>query len=142
MASERERFDSKWAENAAGCWIWQRAVNKDTGYGAFRLSAPKRQTVTAHRYAYMAYVGEVPEGLELDHLCRVRECVNPAHLEAVTRQVNQLRGEGQGGRNARKAECPQGHPYEGDNLYVDPSGGRRCNECRRANSRRRAALRR
>lgn len=68
-----------------GCWIWQRAINKVTGYS--HISAYGKST-TAHRLSYRLFKGEIPEGTEIDHLCRVRACCNPDHLEAVTHRVN------------------------------------------------------
>ena len=79
--------------------------------------------------------GEVPKGLQLDHLCRVRDCVNPYHLEAVTQQENILRGESASAKHARKTHCINGHPLSGDNLYLRPDrgdrAGRACRECQR-----------
>jgi hypothetical protein len=74
-------------------------------------------------------VGPIPEGLTIDHLCRVRHCVNPAHLEAVSERVNILRGNGAGARNARKTHCVKGHAFTPDNLYRDYQGYRRCRRC-------------
>lgn len=74
-------------------------------------------------------VGPIPEGMDLDHTCRNRGCVNPEHLEPVTTQVNTLRGIGPTAENARKTHCKHGHPLEGDNLYVDPEGKRKCRAC-------------
>jgi hypothetical protein len=77
-------------------------------------------------------MGAVPEGLELDHLCRVRGCVNPKHLEPVTHRENLMRGESWSAVNARKTHCPEGHPYDETNTYIDGKGRRRCRECARA----------
>src|ERR1035437_3014013 len=96
-----------------GCWLWTAAVDKD-GYGLFKLSG---RMVRAHRFAYEQAKGPIPHGLTLDHLCRVRCCVNPAHLEVVTVRENTLRGNGPAGRNARKTHCKQGHPYTESNTY-------------------------
>lgn len=89
--------------------------------------------VAAHRLAYEELRGPIPSGLELDHKCRVRGCVNPWHLEPVTTAENIRRGIGRPAENARKAVCLRGHPLSGDNLYRSPSGlgGRRCRSCRR-----------
>jgi len=73
-----------------GCWNWQRGLS-DRGYGNVNLSSPKRR-MGAHRWAYLCWVGPIPEGLELDHLCRNRRCINPEHLEAVTHLENIRRG--------------------------------------------------
>jgi len=96
----------------------------------------------AHQWAWIVVNGPVPEGLELDHLCRVRDCTEITHLEPVTHQENMRRSEAGYARGAQlraKTHCPQGHPYEGDNLYTSdahPASGRMCKECRRAANRR------
>lgn len=122
---------SKFSVSDSGCWEWTASRFKSTGYGAYRGR-------NAHRAVYRAAVGPIPEGLDLDHLCRNRGCVNPAHLEPVTHRVNLLRGETIVAANAAKTHCRHGHPLAGDNLYVRPDGkGRDCRECRSAADRRR-----
>ena len=91
----------------------------------------------AHRVFYEALVGPIPNALELEHLCRVRHCVNPSHLEAVTHRESTHRGL-VGTTNRAKTHCPQGHPYHGDNLVIVKSSSRvnrQCRECSRAASR-------
>lgn len=113
-----------------GCWIWLGATN-GIGYGKFYVVD---RMMYAHRFAYIQKYGEIPEGLELDHLCRNSYCVNPDHLEAVTHQENVKRGkagENIATKNREKTHCPQGHPYSGDNLYIKPNGSRVCRTCRR-----------
>jgi hypothetical protein len=115
-------------ERTETCWIYSGALNQ-SGYGVARYQG--RMTVV-HRLAYQELVGPIPEGLELDHLCRVRNCVNPAHLEPVTHAENTLRGIGPTAQNARRTECLQGHPLMGPNLYLRPDGRRECRTCKRA----------
>lgn len=129
--STGQRFWAK-VNKTEDCWLWTSGASPG-GYGVFR--GHDGNSIMAHRFAYGELVGPVPEGMQLDHLCRVRLCVNPAHLEPVTQQENIRRGEG--GKHWRiKTHCPQGHPYEGDNLYVNPSGRRECRVCRREAQRR------
>ena len=84
----------------------------------------------AHRFVYEAERGPIPSGLTLDHKCRVRQCVNPAHLEPVTLAENILRGNGWSGRHARVTQCPHGHPYDDTNTYRG-RGFRECRACNR-----------
>jgi hypothetical protein len=99
------------------------------GYGGFHPA--KGVMVLAHRYAYEALIGPIPAGLVIDHLCRVRRCVNPAHLEPVTNEENLSRGEGYALRNGMRTACVNGHEYTEANTYRDPKGGIRCRQCGR-----------
>lgn len=120
------RFWSK-VDRTDTCWLWTASTDR-SGYGQFRVAG---KTVLAHRFAYEAEAGPIPDGLQLDHLCRVRHCVNPAHLEAVTPAVNNLRAPGCiSNINRLKTECPAGHPLSGTNLYVFPDGRRTCRICK------------
>ena len=112
-----------------GCWNWTAAKNSD-GYGQFWPTNGKHRHSQAHRFSYETFIGKIPEGLTIDHICKNRGCVNPKHLEPVTIQVNVLRGNGMAVRNSNKTHCPQGHPYSGENLYIVPcNGGRQCKTC-------------
>ncbi len=119
-------------EQSDGCWLWRGKLDR-AGYGQFLTGNRKegnRRWTMAHRWAYDQFVGFVPAGLELDHLCRRRHCVNPDHLEAVTHKVNILRGESPTAVNARKTHCPQGHPYSGENLKtLRTRTNRECRTC-------------
>jgi hypothetical protein len=114
------------------CWMWQRHIMA-TGYG--QISIGKRR-ILSHRFSYEAFVGPIPNGLQVDHLCRVRACCNPSHLEPVTQRENLLRGQGIAARCARVTECPQGHRYDTANTRIRPRGGRECRPCDRARSKR------
>lgn len=128
-----------------GCWLWTKSLTK-YGYAKVKVAAApgdwsRSQTTVAHRVMYEEYVGPIPEGMTLDHLCRVRHCVNPEHLEPCTRAVNTMRGDGPCARNARKTLCIHGHPLSGENLIAYTYRGstwRACRECRRRTSRLRA----
>lgn len=118
---------------ANGCWAWTGA-QFELGYGSFRDDG--RKQVRAYRYAWEFFIGPIPEGLTIDHLCRNPNCVNPTHLEPVTMRENTLRGIGPSAINSRRTHCASGHPLAGDNLYLNPISGRRdCLICRRANGR-------
>ena len=133
--SETERFWPK-VRKTNGCWLWVAALN-DHGYGIFRSSTGRN--VRAHRWAYEALVGPIPDGMEIDHLCRMRSCVNPDHLEAVTHQQNTQRSL-PGGRRWRRdlTHCPQGHAYDEGNTYWH-RGKRSCRTCQKDRRRRRDA---
>ena len=138
--SNEERFHAYVHKGAEGrdCWIWGGALNSG-GYGVFRLSGGSMYRV--HRYAYELLVGPIPEGLELDHECRMRPCCNPAHLKPKTQKENTLLGVGFAAKNARKEACPKGHPYDEANTYVTAKGHRQCQVCRQEESVRNAAAR-
>ena len=131
-----ERFLSKvMPEPNSGCWLWVGTVN-DRGYGTFWNG---KKTYRAHRFSYEMHIGPIKEGLEIDHLCRIKTCVNPDHLEAVTHRENVLRGNaGQefAEKQRSKTHCPQGHPYSGNNLYINPLGHRGCRICKKDTMRR------
>lgn len=122
-----DRFMAKVDKAESGCWLWTSALN-NRGYGRFGLEGKMR---LAHRLSYETFVGTIPAGLDLDHLCGVRSCVNPAHLEPVTHRENLRRGSGFAGENSRKSHCAHGHPLSGDNLYEHPTNGRYCRACKR-----------
>ena len=107
-----ERFWEKVQVNPGACWLWTGSKDPGYGYGRFGVGYRKERTlktVLAHRYLYEAMVGKVPDGLELDHLCRNPSCVNPSHLQPISKSENSLRGDN---RNRRKTHCPRGHPYD------------------------------
>lgn len=138
---DKDRLLAKRVELPNGCWGWTGAVFKATGYGVFSAKSDDGvwRPHTAHRAAYEMLVGPVPDGLHIDHLCRNRWCCNPAHLEPVTKRVNDLRGDSPMARQARQTHCLRGHPLAGDNLRVRPSGKRECRECARARDRNRGS---
>lgn len=137
QGTAEERFWPKVdrSRGADACWLWTGArTGPGRTYGSFLYEG---RNARAHRVAYTLVNGPIPDGLTIDHLCRVRLCVNPSHLEAVTNHENLLRGEGFVANNSRKTHCPQGHPYdinEGNRKH------RGCSRCRlEAQRRRRAA---
>lgn len=112
-------------ERQGDCLVWTGAL---VGNGYAQFSVDGRHTYV-HRWAWEALNGPIPEGLELDHLCRNRACVEPNHLEPVTARENQLRSPF---FNGHKTACPKGHPYSQQNTYVNPKGSRVCRTCRKA----------
>lgn len=144
-----DRFDAKYTpEPNTGCWLWFGALT-EKGYGILRLGTGR--ALAAHRLAWELANGPIPDGLVVDHTCRVRCCVNPAHLRAVTARVNALENSvGFAAVNANKTHCSNGHPF--DRTYVHrrkakgyrPAMDRVCGRClnealRNAKRRRRAA---
>ena len=124
-------------EPMSGCWLWTGCDS--SGYGV--ISVDGRQQ-GAHRVSYETLIGPVSSHLVIDHLCRVRCCVNPEHLEPVTNADNIRRGIGFCGVNSRKTHCPHGHPYDAENTYVtvdDNGASRECRKCALARNSRYAA---
>lgn len=131
------RFMRYIAKQPNECWMWTGQSGKD-GYGMFQ-AGPGQPRMAAHRWSYLSFNGDIPDGMQVDHLCHTndisclgglncehRRCVNPAHLEVVTGSVNTLR---QRHHERSVTHCPQGHAYEGDNLIVRSDGKRRCRSC-------------
>lgn len=132
-----ERFWIKVAKGGPGeCWLWTSTTGGNGKYGQFSVNG---RFMAAHRFAYELLVGPIPEGLDLDHVkargCRSTLCVNPAHLEPVTRRENLLRGDTFIAENAAKTHCPQGHPLAGGNLLASNLGRRQCRTCKQARDR-------
>jgi hypothetical protein len=115
----------------AGHWVWMRPLTNQ-GYGGCSIAQNQRSAGLAHRLSYETFIGPIPEGLTVDHLCRVRSCVNPAHLEAVTAKENTLRGRGITATNIAKTHCTKGHPFDDANTIVNRRGHRKCRLCNNA----------
>jgi HNH endonuclease len=127
MTDVLDRFFNK-VQKTDSCWLWTGSIEAN-GYGRFR--APNK--VSAHRFSYETFVGHISSGLVIDHLCRVRNCVNPEHLEAVTHLENVRRGNS--GLNQKlKTHCPQNHEYNEVNTYFAVrSNGNKSRHCRVCN---------
>ena len=137
------KFWAKVEYRANGCWQWS-GRRSTTEYGVFVLDG---RNFRAHRVAYELRVGPIPEGLQLDHLCRNRSCVNPAHLEPVTNRENTLRGVNHVAALARVTHCPAGHEYTPESTRLRRSRygtvNRSCRTCdleRRAGRQARAPI--
>lgn len=131
----REEYERRfWArvDKTTMCWLWLGPLHN--GYGSVRGLRPGSST-TPHRVAYELLVGPIPKGLQIDHLCRTRNCVNPCHLEPVTPRVNTFRGYSRSVANAAKTHCPRGHPYDWENTYRSKDGHRHCRACGREKAR-------
>lgn len=118
-----DRIHTRISISESGCWEWHGGRDRN-GYGRLQIDRRPRM---AHRVSYELFVGPIPDGLELDHLCRVRHCINPAHLEPVTHRENVLRGDGWSGINARRTHCLHGHSL--DDAYRIKTGKRRGRRC-------------
>lgn len=125
-------------EPNTGCWLWTASLGPK-GYG--RAFVGHRQRRPAHVVAWELLRGPVPDGRQLDHLCRVRSCVNPDHLEPVTNRENVLRGQGPSAQNARKTHCKRGHELNEANAYSG-RGYRECRACQALWQRQKRASRR
>jgi hypothetical protein len=133
----------------SGCWKWTKALSPDGYPVTGQKVSGRRLTGSACRLAFMHWIGPIPDGYQLDHTCHSRavadgsckggkgcphrKCVNPAHLEPVTPTENARRT-----ARAMKEWCPQGHPYDEENTYIEPGGGRACRACARARAREQA----
>lgn len=122
----RERFEESYTpEPNTGCWLWLKYVNEG-GYGQSYLNG---RLVYAHRMAWEIYRGPIPVGMQIDHVCRVRSCVNPEHLRVVTQRTNLVENStGLAARNIAKTHCLRGHPLSGENLLARRVG-RGCRTC-------------
>jgi hypothetical protein len=138
MSDLRKRFEAKYVVDASGCWLWQGFIDK-AGYGRLRLGGRTLPVGYAHRISHELFKGPIPEGLHIDHLCRVRICVNPDHLEAVTNLENVRRGASLTMAIQRTGRCTRGHDLIADG-YFDANGKRyACRECTRLRNQARAA---
>jgi hypothetical protein len=135
MIDREKLFLEKTNKTETGCWEWTATRNMRGGFGGYGMFWDGRTMVYAHRWAYGHWVGSA-DGLDVDHLCRNRGCVNPQHLEAVDHRENILRGEGLAAEAARRDHCVHGHAYTPRNTYIrkHPDGRfkqRICRACKR-----------
>jgi len=122
-----ERLADKYiVDETTGCWVWTNATEE--GYGRIRVGGAGSKRTPAHRAMYEIVVGPIPDGLQLDHLCRNRACINPDHLDPVTLVENVLRGDGITATQARRTHCKRGHEYD---AVRSDGKGRICTTCRR-----------
>lgn len=101
--------------NLGPCWIWTAGCGSQ-GYGIHWVDGKK---ISSHRYSLQLAGINIPERMQPDHLCRIRRCIRPSHLEVVTHRENLLRGEGFAATNAKKTHCPRGHSYSGYNVIIN-----------------------
>jgi len=130
-----ERFESFVSpEPNSGCWLWTGCDNGN-GYGIIGING---KNVYAHRFSYEIHKGPIPDGLVIDHHCRVHQCVNPDHLEAITWRENLDRGL----TNANKTHCKNGHLFDEENTWLEKNGARHCRKCHALSEERRRQRRR
>jgi hypothetical protein len=122
--SDACRFMSK-VEVGPHCWTWQATLDRH-GYGTFYFAGRNQ---SAHRVAHEMFRDPIPDGLHIDHLCRNRACVNPAHLDAVEQRINTLRGDAPTAAAWREGRCKNGHPRTPENTYVRNERARQCRVC-------------
>ncbi|MCH9037475.1 MAG: HNH endonuclease [Chloroflexi bacterium] len=135
---QMQRFWKKVRVRDDSCWEWLAHISPE-GYGRFTFN---RSFGYAHRFAYETFIGHIPSGMDIDHLCQNKWCVNPNHLEPVSRQTNAQRGN-TGIHQRMKTHCPKGHPYDEQNTYRPPGKQQRqCRACANDRSRARAAKQR
>lgn len=124
----------------SGCMVFMGAVN-NLGYGTIKIDGKKKMV---HRVMYEELVGKIPNGMVIDHKCRIPGCWNPSHLDVVTQAENVFRGFSPHANNARKSACDRGHPFDGKGFRLEPQPGgkvmRRCLICRRDRDRLRKRL--
>lgn len=133
-----ERHARRIREDATGCWTWTGPLN----YAGYALFDWEGKTSRGHRVTYRLAHGSIPEGMQLDHLCRNRACLNPKHLEVVTARENTMRSDALTAKFAVATHCIHGHPFDLVNTYFRPSGGRSCRTCAASQDRRQKAKRR
>lgn len=125
--TNEQRFNSKFIiDNETNCWLWTAGKRDIRGYGQFHI---RGKNVSPHRFSYEMYREPIPIDMTIDHLCKNPSCVNPLHLEVVTRIENVSRGNNKIMKNSQLTHCTRGHPYSGDNLYIKPNGERDCKTC-------------
>lgn len=117
--------------SCCGCWLWP-SIFRNSGYGRVKVGG---RGCVAHRVVYEQVRGKIHEGLQLDHLCRVRSCVNPDHLEPVTPRENQRRGKTFTKEKYAMTHCINGHELRGANLFIRANGSRRCQKCEKERQR-------
>lgn len=124
------RFWDKVDSKADECWIWIGAVDKH-GYGSI---LEEKKVKKSHRVSYEMFYGKIPNHLVIDHMCKIKRCINPRHLRAITRGENTLTGSGVSAINKRKTHCIRGHELSGENIFLYKRAGhinRQCRLCRK-----------
>jgi hypothetical protein len=128
-----QRIQSKISISQNGCWLWEGNIIK-SGYGTLTTGSRldcSRRTSLVHRFVYEMLVGPIAPKLQIDHICKIKTCVNPDHLRVVTHRFNTLRSDSAAALNSRKTHCPNGHPYD----TIRYNGDRRCSICHAAGER-------
>lgn len=131
-----ERIMDKVSVDHNGCWIWMGHLNR-FGYGTYNFAKyySEKKSILVHRWVWEYFKEPIKDELTVDHLCRVHNCVNPEHMEIVTKGENTLRGNAFTAINARKTHCPSGHEYTKENTLRANKNARRCAICTRKRAR-------
>ena len=124
LPTNTERFFKK-VKKTTYCWEWLGCKNKN-GYGMFGMN---KEITGAYRASYELFIGKIPKGMTIDHICRNRSCVNPVHLKVMTLKENILRGTSFSAINARKTHCIRGHEFTKENTNIMTNGSRQCRTC-------------
>jgi len=123
------------SDQPGACWLWLGHINPN-GYAQWQIAKTSKAELV-HRIAYRLMYGEIDQTLQLDHLCKIRHCVNPDHLEQVTAKENNMRSTSPTAFNRLKTHCKYGHPFDVTNTLYRPNGGRACRLCKKLRRRRR-----
>lgn len=126
LPKDIDRFWRKVIKGTNGdCWSWSGYVGK-SGYVQFFFNG---KLGLAHRFSYMLHYGPIPDGEDIDHICRNRSCTNPAHLRVLSHRENVLCGNTRPAKHAAQTHCLRGHPFTPENTYLNPRGERQCRKC-------------
>lgn len=130
VQSKIDRLFWSHVDKTESCWLWTAGKTRGYGYlGLKHYTLEKPVRISAHRLSWQLFVGSIPDGMQIDHLCKNPSCVRPDHLEVVTPKENNHRSDSPSAVYAKRTHCRNGHPYEGDNVRVAKSGNKTYRQC-------------